>query len=95
MLLDHIRKLPHGRANLKQLLRELGSRGSTRPQIEAELARLVKRGDLIETRPDHYVALGSTREFTAGRLSSIERGPEPVVQPKPAKSKPKKKPAAT
>jgi ribonuclease R len=69
VLLDHIRKLPHGRANLKQLLRELGSRGSTRPQIEAELARLIKRGDLIETRPGHYVALGSTREFTAGRLS--------------------------
>lgn len=34
--------------------------------------------------------------FTAGRLSSIERGPEPVGQPKTAKSKPKpKKPAAT
>jgi hypothetical protein len=33
--------------------------------------------------------------FTAGRLSSIERGPEPVAQPKAAKSKPKKKPAAT
>jgi hypothetical protein len=33
--------------------------------------------------------------FTAGRLSSIERGPEPVEQPKPAKSRPKKKPAAT
>jgi hypothetical protein len=32
--------------------------------------------------------------FTAGRLSSIERGPQPVAQPKP-KSKPKKKPAAT
>jgi hypothetical protein len=32
--------------------------------------------------------------FTGGRLSSIERGPEPVAQPKP-KSKPKKKPAAT
>lgn len=31
--------------------------------------------------------------FTAGRLSSIERGPEPVAQPKAAK--PKKKPAAT
>jgi hypothetical protein len=31
--------------------------------------------------------------FTAGRLTSIERGPEPVVQPKTAKSK--KKPAAT
>ena len=33
--------------------------------------------------------------FTAGRLSSIERGPEPVAPPKAAKSKAKKKPAAT
>ena len=33
--------------------------------------------------------------FTAGRLSSIERGPEPVAPPKAAKPKPKKKPAAT
>jgi hypothetical protein len=33
--------------------------------------------------------------FTGGRLSSIERGPEPVAPPKPAaKSKPKKKPPA-
>jgi hypothetical protein len=32
--------------------------------------------------------------FTAGRLSSIERGAEPVA-PKTAKPKPKKKPAAT
>ena len=31
--------------------------------------------------------------FTAGRLSSIERGPEPVAPPKAAK--PKKKPSAT
>jgi hypothetical protein len=33
--------------------------------------------------------------FTGGRLSSIERGPEPVAQPRTAKPKPKKKPAAT
>ena len=33
--------------------------------------------------------------FTAGRLPSVERGPEQAPQPKPAKSKPKKKPAAT
>jgi len=33
--------------------------------------------------------------FTAGRLSSIERGPEPVAPPKAAKPKAKKKPAAT
>ncbi len=31
--------------------------------------------------------------FSSGRLPSIERGPEPVAQPKTAK--PKKKPAAT
>lgn len=33
--------------------------------------------------------------FTGGRLSSVERGAEPVAEPKAAKSKPKKKPAAT
>src|SRR6202163_4576182 len=33
--------------------------------------------------------------FTAGRLTSIERGPEPVAQPRTAKPKGKKKPAAT
>jgi hypothetical protein len=33
--------------------------------------------------------------FTAGRLTSIERGPEPVAQPKVARPKAKKKPAAT
>lgn len=33
--------------------------------------------------------------FTAGRLTSIERGPEPVAEPRTAKSKTKKKPAAT
>ncbi len=33
--------------------------------------------------------------FTSGRLSSIERGPEPVAPPKTVKSKAKKKPAAT
>ena len=33
--------------------------------------------------------------FTAGRLTSIERGPEPVAPPKVAKPKVKKKPAAT
>jgi hypothetical protein len=33
--------------------------------------------------------------FTAGRLSSIERGAEPVAQPKTAKPKAKKKQAAT
>ena len=33
--------------------------------------------------------------FTSGRLTSVERGPEPAGQPKTAKPKAKKKPAAT
>jgi hypothetical protein len=33
--------------------------------------------------------------FTAGRLTSIERGAEPIAQPKAAKPKAKKKPTAT
>ena len=33
--------------------------------------------------------------FTSGRLTSIERGAEPAAEPKTAKPKPKKKPAAT
>jgi hypothetical protein len=33
--------------------------------------------------------------FTSGRLTSVERGPEPVGEPKTAKPKAKKKPAAT
>jgi hypothetical protein len=33
--------------------------------------------------------------FTGGRLTSVERGPEPVAQPKAAKPKAKKKSAAT
>jgi hypothetical protein len=33
--------------------------------------------------------------FTSGRLTSVERGPEPAAEPKTAKSKIKKKPAAT
>jgi hypothetical protein len=33
--------------------------------------------------------------FTAGRLTVVERGPEPVAQPKAAKPKARKKPTAT
>ncbi len=83
MLLDHSRKLPQGRANLKQLLRELSKHGTTRAELETELQKLVRRGDLIETRPGHYVALGSTREFTAGRLSVHRDGYGFVIPDKP------------
>ena len=69
MVLDHIRKLPHGRATLKQLLRELAGDGLSRAQVEAELTRLAARGEIVETRSGHYVAVGASREFAAGRLN--------------------------
>ncbi|HLH43298.1 MAG TPA: ribonuclease R [Bryobacteraceae bacterium] len=68
MILNHIRKLPHGRATLRQLLRELSRRGVTRVELEAELARLAARGEIVETRSGQYVAMGATREYAAGSL---------------------------
>ncbi len=69
MVLDHIRKLPQGRATLKQLMRELARHGATRASVEAELEKLAARGEIVETRSGHYVATGLSREFATGRLS--------------------------
>jgi ribonuclease R len=69
LILDHIRKLPHGRATLKQLLRELAREGMTKADVEAELDKLAASGAIVETRSGQYVATGASREFTAGRLS--------------------------
>jgi ribonuclease R len=69
LVLDYIRKLPHGRATLRQLLRELSRRGVTRVELEAELARLAARGEIVETRSGQYAAMGATREYAAGALN--------------------------
>lgn len=53
------------------------------------------RGDRVAVVTFSRVPRAGIYTFTAGRLSSIERGPEPVAQPKVAKPKPTKKPAAT
>jgi hypothetical protein len=53
------------------------------------------RGDRVMVINYSHGQRAGIYTFTAGRLSSIERGPEPVVPPKAAKSKAKKKPAAT
>ena len=73
-LLDHISRLPHAKANFKQLIRELGARVPSRQDLETVLARLVARGDLIETRSGHFVATRSSREFAVGRLSMHRDG---------------------
>jgi ribonuclease R len=68
-LAEHIRKLPHGRTNLKQLLKEFAREGATRQTLEAELKRLIERGELVETRSGQYTAMGKSREFAVGRLN--------------------------
>jgi ribonuclease R len=74
LVLAYIRKLPHGRATLKQLLRELSRQGVTRADVEAELDRLAAQGAIVETRAGHFVATGSSREFAAGRFSAHRDG---------------------
>jgi hypothetical protein len=54
-----------------------------------------ERGDRVAVINYSHGQRAGIYTFTAGRLSSIERGPEPVAPPKPAKPKAKKKPAAT
>ena len=56
---------------------------STNPRGERVAVLTYSRG----ARPGIYT-------FTAGRLTVVERGPEPVQQPKAARPKTKKKPAA-
>src|SRR5664279_5102429 len=52
------------------------------------------RGDRVAVITYSHGQRAGIYTFTSGRLSSIERGPEPVAPPKTARSKPKK-PAAT
>ncbi|HTY54884.1 MAG TPA: VacB/RNase II family 3'-5' exoribonuclease, partial [Candidatus Binataceae bacterium] len=73
-LLDHITRLPHAKANFKQLVRELGPRIANREELENVLARLVARGELVETRSGHFAATRANREFAVGRLSMHRDG---------------------
>lgn len=73
-LLAHIARLPHGRATLRQLLRELGLRGEQRRQLEALLERMVKKGSLIELRGGQYVLPDRTQQLATGRLGMHRDG---------------------
>jgi ribonuclease R len=73
-LLERISSLPHARANFKQLVRETGAKGDAREEIEAALARLTARGDLIELRSGHFVVTARSREFVVGRLNMHKDG---------------------
>jgi len=67
-LLEHISRLPHAKANFKQLVRELGAKGASRDDLEAGLARLAERGELIELRSGQYAVTSQSRDYAAGRL---------------------------
>src|SRR5690349_17725256 len=82
-LLDHISRLPHARGNFKQLVRELGAKAITRVDLEAALARLTARGDLIEIRPLHYIVTARSREFAVGRLQMHRDGYGFLIAEKP------------
>jgi ribonuclease R len=82
-LLQHIFQLPHGKANLKHLARELRVKGPERDKLEAALQRLVERGDLIELRGGHFTATARSREFAAGRMSIHRDGYGFLIPDKP------------
>ena len=73
-ILDHISSLPHARGNFKQLVRELGAKGTKREDLEAALARLTARGDLLEVRAGHFAVTARSREFAIGRLNMHRDG---------------------
>jgi len=67
-LLAHINRLPHGRATLKTLTRELGNKGVRREEVERTIDRLTRKGSLIELRNNTYQLATKAREFSAGTL---------------------------
>ena len=50
-LLAHITRLPHAKANFKQLVRELGSKGAARADLELALARLWRAATWLSCAP--------------------------------------------
>jgi ribonuclease R len=82
-LLAHISRLPHARANFKQLVRELGVHAANRVELETAMARLVARGDLIELRSGQYILTARSREYTIGRLNMHRDGYGFVIPERP------------
>jgi ribonuclease R len=82
-LLEHIGRLPHGRAGYKQLVRELGLRGDERRELDLLLQRLVERGRLLEPRSGHYLLTDRQNEYVAGRLSLHRDGYGFVILDRP------------
>ena len=53
-ILKHIARQPNRQASFKQLLRDLGARGTDRRALKDELARLVRQGALVRSRGQYF-----------------------------------------
>ncbi|HWR36994.1 MAG TPA: RNB domain-containing ribonuclease, partial [Clostridia bacterium] len=76
-VLRHIERLPNRSAGYKQLVRELSLRGSERQELEDLLAKLVRRGKLVEAGRDRYTlaeAAAERQNLIAGRLNMHRDG---------------------
>jgi len=77
VILRHIERQPHGSAGYKQLIREMGLRGTERQQLSERLKALVDSGRLIETGRDRYTLAQHAAAHTnlmAGRLTMHRDG---------------------
>jgi ribonuclease R len=83
-LLEHMCRLPHARANFKQLARELGAKGVERTALETALERLAARGEVIELRSGHFAVTARSREFAVGRLNMHRDGYGFLIPDQPA-----------
>ncbi len=82
-LLKHISGFPQARTNFKHLVRELKTKGDERRALQQALARLVDRGDLIETRSDHFVVPRLSSEFAVGKLKVHRDGYAFLISDRP------------
>ena len=76
-ILNQIERQPHRSAGFKQLIREMGLRGSERQQLAERLQALVKSARLIETGRDRYTLAehaAAHQNLIAGRLTMHRDG---------------------
>lgn len=76
-ILRHIERQPNRSAGFKQLIREMGLRGSERQQLADRLESLVASGRLIETGRDRYTLAEhatARQNLIAGRLTMHRDG---------------------
>ena len=75
-ILKKIERQPKHTAGFKQLVRELGVHGNDRRELQAQLSRLVSKGQLKQVDSDRYAIpqTASSRNLIVGRLSMHRDG---------------------